>query len=87
MLQHVRESVIAVTDLMPWLKSPARFLEKKTYYHRCYCICKWETSLPKHAEEDLKRMIFHRSAGLRGRPSLALLAPKLGGVANCIGNG
>ena len=78
--------VIAVTDLMPWLKSPARFLEKKTYYHRCYCICKWETSLPKRAEEDLKGVVS--PLGWAPRPtSLALLAPKLGGVANCIGNG
>ena len=72
MLRHVRETVIAVTDLMPWMKSPARFLEKKTYYHRCYCICKWETSLPKHAEEELKRSGF--TARLGSEADLARLA-------------
>ena len=55
---HDRKGIIAVANKIPWVKPPARFIERATYYRRCYCICKWETSLPEQAEADLNSSGF-----------------------------
>jgi len=57
-VRDIIESVIAVAKKIPGVKSLARLNGRPTYYHRCYCICKWKTSLPQQAEPDLKRSGF-----------------------------
>ena len=52
---HVREGIIAATNKIPWVKPPLRFIERAAYFRRCYCICKWDTSLPEQAEAELQR--------------------------------
>jgi hypothetical protein len=50
----IREKIKAIS----WARPAARFLERITYYRRCYSVCKWETELPDQAEEELTRSGF-----------------------------
>jgi hypothetical protein len=63
---QVRESIIAVAKNIPWVKPPLRFIERVAYYRRCYCIGKWETSLPEQAEADLKNSGYIARIGSEG---------------------
>lgn len=62
-MRHVRESIIAVTNNIPWVKPPLRFIERAAYYRRCYCLCKWETSLPEQAEAELQHSGYFARIG------------------------
>lgn len=55
---HARERFVALTKKFPRVRTLARLIERATYYHRCYCICKWETSLPEQAKLDLQKSGF-----------------------------